>query len=251
MRVGPTTHDDVVVLSLVPYGEADLVVRLFTRARGRLGAFARAARKSKKRFGGLSAPGIGRAGLAEKHNSDLVDLIDLDVDARVFGLASDLKAWGFASYVVELVERSVPEHEPDAALFERVVEALLLLARHGADARLLRSFELKLLAGMGYLPDLASVDDEPGSPSAAYDPTSGRLLAHAIHGSLPFAEDARRAAMALLVAPLAALPVVDEAVLRAVGRLFAAHLRAQGGAPLRSVEFLASIGRGAPGIGGA
>ena len=44
--------EEAVVLASVDYGEADRVVTLFTRGRGRLTAFAAGARKSKRRFAG-------------------------------------------------------------------------------------------------------------------------------------------------------------------------------------------------------
>lgn len=213
-------HEDVLVTAVVSYGEADCVVRLFGRERGRVGAFARQARASRRRFPGLSAPALGRAALKERHGADLLELKELDVDPALLALAGDLRAFGHASYVAELVERLLPEAEPAPEIFELVDEGLRSIARAGPSARLLRALELKLLLLLGYLPDLFDAD--------------------ALGVELP--DEARRAAIALVQADgLGALPPVDEALLRPVSRIFAGHLRRQGGAPLKSVQFLASL----------
>jgi recombinational DNA repair protein (RecF pathway) len=216
-------HDDVLVTAVVPYGDDDLVVRLFGRARGRVGAFARKARASRRRFPGLSAPSLGRAAVQERHGSELLELKELDVDPALLALASDLRGFGHAAYVAELVERLLPEAEPAPEVFDLVSDALLSIARSGPSARLLRALELKLLLFLGYLPDLFDAD--------AVHVEGGGLL-----------DDARLAALALVQAPdLGHLPNVDDELLRPVSRIFASHLRRQGGPPLKSVQFLASL----------
>lgn len=210
-------RDDVIVTGLVPYGDSDVVVRLFARTHGRAGAFARKARASRKRFPALSAPCAGKARF-KPSRSDLFELLELDVDPRILSLAQDLRCLGHASYVCELVERMLPEGEPAPDVFALVDDTLGCICSTGTSARLLRALELKLLMHAGYLPDLTNalevseLDDE-----------------------------ARAAAYALLQAEQRSLPDVDDAVLRRVSRLFAAHLRRQGGAPLKSVQFLQSL----------
>lgn len=233
--------DDVVVGGVFPYGEADVVVRLLGRARGRCSAFARGARASKRRFPGLMAPALGRA-IVKRRRGDMLELVELDVDSRLMALASDLRAWGFAGYVVELVERFVPEGAPVPDFFTVVEDTLLGLARHGGRAAILRAFELRLLAELGVLPDLGDASDDPGLPVSAYDPQRGHLLAHQAPGAVPFSDDARQAALFLLGSgadDAVALPV-DDVVLREVSQLFAHWLRRQGVA-LRSLEVLRAL----------
>lgn len=208
-------RDDVLVTGLVPYGDSDVVVRLFTRAHGRIGAFARKARASKKRFPALSAPSAGTARF-KASRTDLFELLELDVHPRVLALAQDLRALGHASYLCELVERLLPEAEPAPDVFALVDDAVTLVCTAGPSARLLRAVELKLLLFTGYLPDLA-------------------------HDVPELDDEARLAAHALVTADVRSLPAVDDATLRRVSRVFAAHLRRLGGAPLKSVAFLQSL----------
>lgn len=207
--------DDVIVTGLVAYGDSDLVVRFFSRSHGRLGAFARRARASRKRFPGLSAPSAGRARFKESR-TELHELLELDVHPRVMGLALDLRALGHASYLCELVERLLPEAEAAPEVFALVDTAFSAICTTGPSALLLRALELKLLLHTGYLPDL-TVEDDLLSPQA-------RAVAHG-----------------LVTADLLAYPDVAEPLLREVSRVFSAHLRRQGGPPLKSVQFLQAL----------
>lgn len=230
--------DEVVVTGLVPYGDADLVVHLFTREAGRLGAFARGGQKSRRRFPGLGAPSLGRALLRERRAAELWELVELDVDPAILGLAADPRALGHGAYLVELCERLLPEAEPSPEVFALTAAAVRGVASHGARTVRLRAFELQLLRHLGWLPDL----HELAGPAVAWDPEGGRLLDRALPGAVPFPEEARQAALVLLAAPLDQLPDVDAGTLRAVSRLFGATLARHVQRPLKSVGFLRSLG---------
>src|ERR1700684_3283971 len=49
-------ESEAIVLRTYPLREADLLVRLFTRAEGKVRGVARSAKKSKRRFGGALEP---------------------------------------------------------------------------------------------------------------------------------------------------------------------------------------------------
>jgi DNA repair protein RecO (recombination protein O) len=236
--VADVGSDEVIVASVIPYGEADAIVRCFGRQRGRFSAFARGARASRRRFPGLMAPALGTV-IVRARRGDMLDLVELDTDTRLMDLARDLRAWGFAGYVIELVERFVPEGAPLPSFFDTVSATVVTLSRLGAQPRVLRAFELRLLDELGVLPDLGDAVDDPGMPVVAYDPARGHLLARATPASVPFSDSARQAAIHLLQCgadEAVALPIDDD-VLREVSRIFANWLRRQGVA-LRSLEVL-------------
>ncbi len=235
--------DDVIVAAVVPYGENDAVVRCFGRSTGRCAAFARGARSSRRRYPGLMAPALGRAILKPRRGTDMVDLVELDTDTRLMALSTNLRAWGFAGYVIELAERFVPEGAPLPELFDVVVDTITGLGRHGPRAAILRAFELQLLAELGVLPDLTDVVDDPGMPAVAYDAGRGHLLAHPSPGSVPFGDAARQACLFLLGSnadDAVSLPVDDD-VLREVSRIFSGWLRRQNVA-LKSLDVLRQLG---------
>ncbi|MDP2344827.1 MAG: DNA repair protein RecO [Deltaproteobacteria bacterium] len=234
--------DDVVIAGVVSFGDSDVVVRCFARDAGRVSAFARGARASRKRFPGLQAPAFGRATWKSRAGSDMLQLVELDVDTRLMDLGSDLRAFGFCGYVAELIERFVPEGAPQPELFDVVTDTMSTIAQHGARAVVLRAFELQLLNVLGVLPDLGDVVDDPGAPCVAYDPVRGHLLARPGPQTLDFADDARQAALFLLQGDARSVLTlsVDDEVLRQVSRLFSSWLRRQN-VRLRSLEVLRSI----------
>ena len=235
--------DDVIIAAVVAYGEADAVVRCFGRTQGRFASFARGARSSRRRYPGLMAPALGKAILKARRGTDMLDLQELDVDARLMALATNLRGWGFAGYVIELIERFVPDGAPLPELFDVVVDTLTGLGVHGPRAAILRAFELRLLAELGVLPDLSDVSDDPGLPCTAYDPGRGHLLAHPTSGSVNFSDAARQACLFLLDSDAndAVSLSVDDDILREVSRIFSGWLRRQG-VSLRSLDVLRQLG---------
>ena len=73
---------EAVVLRTWPVHEADLIVSFFTRDYGRMQGVAKAALKSRKRFGGALEPmTLARAWFAERPRQELVRLDQLEIRA--------------------------------------------------------------------------------------------------------------------------------------------------------------------------
>ena len=234
-----TSTDDAIVTGLVPYSEADLVVRLFGRERGRFSAFARSARRSKKRFGGsLATLAIGRAEL--RAGKGMVTLTGFDASPALFGLAEP-EVYGRAAYLVEVTERLLPEAEPAPELFGWLAGALEHLGRLGSNAALLRAYELQLLKATGYLPDLDTASDLEDEVPVALEPRTGALVAEPSEHAIGFGERARALTKRLLESGPHALPEADAETLRVVSRLFATHLRRMGTSDLKSLAFLKQL----------
>jgi recombinational DNA repair protein (RecF pathway) len=242
----PAAHQPLteaaLVIGLVPYGESNLIVRVFTKERGRMTLFARGAKKSKKRFpGGISRLCLGQIRWKTRSQEALPELLETDFSVGFQGLANDPRNYGRAAYVVELLDRLLPVGEPAPDLFADAITLLHLLANGAADARHLRAMELRILKDTGYLPNLVVDPTKNGSRIEAYDPLDGVFLTQKNHVSLPFSDAARDAALGLLQSPLKDPPEIDELLLRTVSRIFAAHLRKMDIGPLKSIAFLKEI----------
>ncbi|MBC8133885.1 MAG: recombination protein O N-terminal domain-containing protein, partial [Deltaproteobacteria bacterium] len=69
-----------ILLRSIDYGESDRVITMLGRSTGCLGAIARGARKSQRRFGGgLGLCSVGDAALRERGGSELLTLERFDV----------------------------------------------------------------------------------------------------------------------------------------------------------------------------
>lgn len=172
------------VLRCVDYGESDRVVTLFTRERGKVSAFARGARASRRRFGGALEPfTMLSAEVRERAGSELLGLDGVSVVRANGGIRGDLARIACAGYAAELARELVRDHEPHGELFDLLDAYFALLDAGPALPDALRAFELGALRAAGLAPRLdacASCGRPAGaSERARLDPGAGGLLCEA------------------------------------------------------------------------
>jgi len=171
-----------VVLRTVNYGESDRVVTLLTRERGKLSAFARGARASRRRFGGALEPfTVVAAELRAGTASELMALESAAVVRGHGGIRGDLSRIACAAYAAELARELVREHEPHRELFDLLVEYLALLDRAPPRPVALRAFELEALGAVGLAPRLDGCARcggplDENARSVRFDPAQGGVL---------------------------------------------------------------------------
>ncbi|PIE65860.1 MAG: DNA repair protein RecO [Deltaproteobacteria bacterium] len=239
----------------VDYGEADRILTLLTEDGGKVSALARSARRSRKRFGAaLSLFVLGRAELGSpRRGSDLRPLARFDPITDLAGvIGADLGKMTHGSYVLELARDLWPSEESDPALFHLVMETLGAIAEVPPSPRLLRCFELRLLAAIGLAPSFDQcVRCGEGIPGASgtvgmlgFSATSGGAICAACgpHG-WPLAEDVWREARILgALRPREAASEASERTtaleLRELCRLV---LRHHLGRELKAWQFLAQL----------
>jgi len=172
-----------IVLRTVDYGESDRVVTLFTAERGKLAAFARGARASRRRFGGALEPfTLLEVEAKERRGAELLSLESAQV-LRGFGtLRGDLARIACASYACELARELVRDAEAHPDLFELLAAYLGDLDAAPPTAAGLRAFELGALRAAGLGPRLeacARCGETPGERTRLrFDPAHGGLLCH-------------------------------------------------------------------------
>ncbi|HEC13890.1 MAG TPA: DNA repair protein RecO [Acidiferrobacteraceae bacterium] len=135
------------VLQARDYRETSLLLEVFTREHGRLGLIAKGAKRAKSPFRGLLAPfqplRIGWSGKGE-----------LGVVTGVEAVSSTLPLAGdrifFAFYLNELVLRLLHRHDAHQKLFDDYCLSLEGLLVDSGWESILRIFEKRLLAELGY-----------------------------------------------------------------------------------------------------
>ncbi|HEU5457464.1 MAG TPA: DNA repair protein RecO, partial [Terracidiphilus sp.] len=146
---------EAVVLRTWPVHEADLIVSLFTRDYGRVRGVAKAALKSRKRFGGALEPmTVARAWFAEKPRQELVRLDQLEVIRSPLAAPVDAVRMGVLSLFAEVLDEALPEHDPQETVF-RLILAVLEQTTVERPWMPLTYFELWMTRLMGLLPDVA------------------------------------------------------------------------------------------------
>ena len=175
MGRGTLHRDEAVVLRTYKLGEADRIVVLLTRGRGKVRAVAKGVRKTKSKFGARLEPTSHVAlQLYEGRELDIVTQAEsIDQFRAVRG---DLDRIARASTMLETADQLAQEGEVNPRLYQMLVGALRTL--EGSSSPLVvPAFLLKVLALEGYRPEVeACVQCGDEGPLVAFDDESGGLL---------------------------------------------------------------------------
>jgi DNA repair protein RecO (recombination protein O) len=139
-----------IVLRRRNLGEADRLVTVLSRDRGKLTVVARGARRPRSRLGGrLEPPTRFRALVAEGRTLDVISQVDvLDANAA---LRNDLARMGATAVVLELADRALADRHPHPEVYGLLIEVLDLL--HDGDGELAGLwFAARLLVLTGHRP---------------------------------------------------------------------------------------------------
>jgi DNA repair protein RecO (recombination protein O) len=143
------------VLHAYPYKETSLIVEVFSRRFGRVGLLARGARRPRSAMRGVLLA-FHPLRLSWSASAELGTLISAEWGGGQATLAGIGLMCGF--YINELLLRLLPRDDPHEALFDAYGATLARLAsgeaRAAAQAAILRGFERRLLAELGYAPVL-------------------------------------------------------------------------------------------------
>jgi DNA repair protein RecO (recombination protein O) len=170
---------EALVLRSIPYGDADAVVQLLAKGRGRIAAFVRGARTSRKRFGFALEP-FQRidALVAEREGQELWSMREARVIEGHARLREDLSRIAHAGYAAELAHDLSRAGQPADGLFTLLEGFLTRLEAGAATSARLRALELGALESAGLAPELsacARCGEEIPPGSAVLDPDAGGL----------------------------------------------------------------------------
>jgi DNA repair protein RecO (recombination protein O) len=148
-------ESEAIVLRTYPLREADLLVTLFTRAEGKVRGVARAAKKSKRRFGGALEPlTYVRAHYEDRERQELARLDSCEVLESPMATEVSYARAVALGHVAELLDELLPDREANDAVFRLALSVLAEL--RGSDVWMpVTYFELWMTRLMGYLPDLS------------------------------------------------------------------------------------------------
>jgi len=169
-------HEDAFVLHTYPYKETSLIVEAFARRFGRVALLARGARRPRSAMRGVLLS-FQSLRLSWSASAELGNLAAAEWSGALRPLRGRGLMCGF--YLNELLLRLLPRDDPHEALFDFYSESLHHLAGSSNYAPILRSFEKRMLAELGYAPLLAhDAASRPIDPAAryVYEPERGPIL---------------------------------------------------------------------------
>lgn len=118
-------QSEAIVLRTWPFQESDLLVSLFTRDLGKVRGVAKAALKSRKRFGGTLEPmTYVRAAYAERPRQELVRLEQFEALASPLAQPVDYLRAATLAFYAEVLESVLPDHDPQDTIFRLTLAAL-------------------------------------------------------------------------------------------------------------------------------
>lgn len=144
---------EAVVLRHADWGEADRLIWLFTKESGKLRAIAKGVRKPRSRKAGHLEP-FTHVRLLLALGRDLLIITQAEAENTYLSLREDLVRVGYASYVIELLDRFTYEEGENAPLFHLLVDTLDRLDGEAEPAFAVRYYEVRLLDLAGFRPHL-------------------------------------------------------------------------------------------------
>src|SRR5580704_17638339 len=180
-------ESEAIVLRTYPLREADLLVTLFTRVEGKVRGVARAAKKSRRRFGAALEPLTWvRVYYDDRERHELARLDACDILDSPLASAMTYPRAVALGHVAELLDELLPEREANDTVFRLALSVLAGL--RASDVWLpVTYFELWMTRLMGYLPELSEC-------IVCGCPLNGsRAFFHALSDGLVCADDKRLA----------------------------------------------------------
>uniref|UniRef100_A0A831YSZ2 DNA repair protein RecO n=1 Tax=candidate division WWE3 bacterium TaxID=2053526 RepID=A0A831YSZ2_UNCKA len=150
----PTYREEGIVIRKKDYGEADKILTIYTRDRGRVVAFAPGSRRITSRK--ASATELFTHGIYFFSSGKNMDtLTESEVLNSFYPLRDDLTKAALAFYLAELLGHLVSDGQPSYPIYRLFLESLSLMSRAKRRHELwIRSFEIKALTHLGFGPEL-------------------------------------------------------------------------------------------------
>src|SRR5690348_7563962 len=151
----PLKESEAIVLRTYPFRESDLLVTLFTRNEGKVRGVARAAKKSRRRFGGALEPlTYVKVSYEDRERVELARLDACEVlDSPLTSEVSYARAVALG-HIAEVLDELLPDREANDDVF-RLTRSVLAQLKSGDFSLPVTYFDLWMTRLMGYLPDLS------------------------------------------------------------------------------------------------
>ncbi|MFN8218150.1 MAG: DNA repair protein RecO [Solirubrobacterales bacterium] len=222
---GTTVRTEAVVLRSIRYGEADRILHLYSRDRGRIGAIAKGARKPRSRFGGRLEPFFRLDLMLHEGRGDLLTVTGVTTVEGYPRLRSSGAAITAGARACDAFLRLLDSTEANPPAYNLICRYLALLDDPAAQERAAGlatalAFRLKLALVAGFVPELAAcarcgeAEHLVGFSGAA----GGVVCAGCEAGSFALGEQAHTFLVTALAQPLSEAPDAEPLALRQVER---------------------------------
>ena len=150
-----TFSSEGIILKRADFGEADRLITIFTKNKGKILSLAKGIRRIESRRAG-NVELLNKVKLFFAQSKSLPILTEAESVQTYKNIKKDLKKVGYAYYLTELVDQFFHDREENYKTFDLLSEALDNLDRinNPKSETIVRAFELKILSLAGYRPQI-------------------------------------------------------------------------------------------------
>ncbi|MCB0743444.1 MAG: DNA repair protein RecO [Ignavibacteriales bacterium] len=128
------TKNEALVLRKTNFSDSSLIVELYTKEHGKISAIIKGARSSKSRIGSkIDTLNLVEAVFYHKEQKELQLVTQANLISHFHNIKSDLERVKYASAIVELILKLVPEKDANEKLFRGVVKSLNLMDKENSQ----------------------------------------------------------------------------------------------------------------------
>jgi len=144
-----------IVIKEVNTGEADKIITIFSRERGKITASAKGARRPKSKFSACTQL-FGYNNYVLFSGREIYSVNSCEVVEPFYEIRNDIIKLTYASHFVDIISDTVQEGQPAVKILKLLLNSLYILSRTDREAELIaRIFELRFLALAGYAPQVS------------------------------------------------------------------------------------------------
>lgn len=148
--------DEGIILGKRKISDSDVVLNVLTLKNGKIQVFSKESQRMKSRSSAVNQPFI-YGNFDIKKGSKRYRLISVDIIKSFYSLREDLYGLSYASYFLELVDKSMKEEMVSEKIFLLLLKTLKYLENSSVDYIVLKNyFELKFLHFYGIKPYIDS-----------------------------------------------------------------------------------------------
>lgn len=139
-----------IVIKRKNFGEADRILTVFTKNKGKISVVAKGVRKISSR----RSPHVEllNQSILTIHDGKMPILTEAETLMHYSILKNDLQKCGFAFYICELIDGLLAEHQESRAAFNLTQDVLYRLQTETKPWNLISKFEQDLLTSLGFWP---------------------------------------------------------------------------------------------------
>lgn len=143
-----------VILKEINVGEADKIVTIFSRNKGKIAGSAKGAKRPKSRLI-AGAQLFCYSEFVLFKGKDMYSINSCDVIEPFYEIRNDLVKLTYAAHINEIVMDNVQEEQPSSKVLQLFLNSLYMLAKTDkAPEQITRVFEIRLMAILGYAPSV-------------------------------------------------------------------------------------------------